>query len=532
MRGTAGPGCMARPSREGMSGGRIALRSEEMRTVRCLDIARSRRPALRRRRPGHPHGCGRARWEGNENGHCSVIISTIKPRDQVKSADARARAVSVAAKSRWTLSVVVSALGYRACKEGAVGAGDRRGDGREELQAALADVGRLVDRPTGAPHALYRGVWRLGRFGRPEERCRGWAWRFSADRHASAGDRAGCGEGFSLSWSYPGLLPCSRAKVSLRGISWLSWSNGRTRRPAGRRHGGMRGLRYWVAMNPARKRTVRLVVALSAAVVLASALIYTSFSAASPALSPSQLVRQAQPGRSYQLTGTVVENSVHRAGAVLQRRGPRRRTTIPVAYTGTVPDPFREGREVIVTGREARGRYVGERDSLITSARPSTRPLRRARSRTDRERIGRVSKLSGRTRLRLPAARAGRLRVRHRRLAVWGAQGQARVLGFRRGEGRVRACGESSPSPSRCSRSPSCATTSPSTRSPTPRAGPRRPSTARRPCGPRRKARCCCGPGCCRCGRAWRCSSRASGCATWPPTRRRSCSASAASSSR
>ena len=70
-------------------------------------------------------------------------------------------------------------------------------------------------------------------------------------------------------------------------------------------------------MNPARKRTVRLVVALSAAVVLASALIYTSFSAASPALTPSQLVHQAQPGRSYQLTGTVVAGSVHRGGGTL-----------------------------------------------------------------------------------------------------------------------------------------------------------------------------------------------------------------------
>jgi cytochrome c-type biogenesis protein CcmE len=121
-------------------------------------------------------------------------------------------------------------------------------------------------------------------------------------------------------------------------------------------------------MNPARKRTVRLVVALSAAVVLASALIYTSFSAASPALSPSQLVRQAQPGRSYQLTGTVVAGSVRRDGAVLyfgveDRTGG---TTIPVAYTGTVPDPFREGREVIVTVDKQGGRFVGERDTLIT----------------------------------------------------------------------------------------------------------------------------------------------------------------------
>jgi cytochrome c-type biogenesis protein CcmE len=121
-------------------------------------------------------------------------------------------------------------------------------------------------------------------------------------------------------------------------------------------------------MNPARKRTVRLVVALSAAVVLASALIYTSFSAASPALSPTQLVREAQPGRSYQLTGTVVQGSVHREGAVLHFGVEDRvgGTAVPLDYTGTVPDPFREGREVIVTVEKQGGQFVGERDSLIT----------------------------------------------------------------------------------------------------------------------------------------------------------------------
>ena len=121
-------------------------------------------------------------------------------------------------------------------------------------------------------------------------------------------------------------------------------------------------------MNPARKRNVRLTVALTAAVVLASALIYTSFSAASPALSPSQLVRQAQPGRSYQLTGTVVAGSVHREGAVLDFSVEDRAggTSVPISYTGTVPDPFREGREVIVTVEKGGGQYLGERDSLIT----------------------------------------------------------------------------------------------------------------------------------------------------------------------
>jgi|ERR1700689_1855431 cytochrome c-type biogenesis protein CcmE len=127
-------------------------------------------------------------------------------------------------------------------------------------------------------------------------------------------------------------------------------------------------------MNPARKRTVRLVVALSAAVVLASALIYTSFNAASPALTPSQLLREAQPGRSYQLTGTVVDGSVHHEGSVLRFSVADRANgadAVPVAYTGIVPDPFKEGREVIVTvekqGVEKQGAvYTGERNSLIT----------------------------------------------------------------------------------------------------------------------------------------------------------------------
>ncbi len=142
-------------------------------------------------------------------------------------------------------------------------------------------------------------------------------------------------------------------------------------------------MKYCTAMNPARKRTVRLTVALSAAVVLAGALIYTSFSAASPALTPSQLVRQVQPGRSSQLTGTVAKGSVHREGAVL-RFGVEDReggTAVPISYTGTVPDPFREGREVIVTVQKQGGTYVGEENSLITKcpskykvAPPSAKP--------------------------------------------------------------------------------------------------------------------------------------------------------------
>lgn len=121
-------------------------------------------------------------------------------------------------------------------------------------------------------------------------------------------------------------------------------------------------------MNPARKRTVRLVVALSAAVILASALIYTSFSAASPTVTPSQLVREATPGHAYQLTGKVKPGSVRHQEQTLyfsiqDRSG---EASVPLSYTGEVPGPFREGREVIVTVEKQGTQYVGQRDSLIT----------------------------------------------------------------------------------------------------------------------------------------------------------------------
>jgi|ERR1022692_771584 cytochrome c-type biogenesis protein CcmE len=121
-------------------------------------------------------------------------------------------------------------------------------------------------------------------------------------------------------------------------------------------------------MSPARKRRVRLVVALSAAVILASALIYTSFSAASPTVTPSQLVHEAVAGRSYQLTGKVKAGSVRREGQTLyfsvqDRAG---ETSVALSYTGSVPDPFREGREVIVTVEKQGTRFVGESNSLIT----------------------------------------------------------------------------------------------------------------------------------------------------------------------
>ena len=121
-------------------------------------------------------------------------------------------------------------------------------------------------------------------------------------------------------------------------------------------------------MDQPRKRRLRLTIALTAALVLAGALVYTTFSAASPERIPSQLARAAQPGQSYKLGGEVVPGSVRRAGETLEFRvrDPKGRSSVPVRYRGAVPDPFREGREVIVTVRAQDGVFVAERDSLVT----------------------------------------------------------------------------------------------------------------------------------------------------------------------
>ncbi len=121
-------------------------------------------------------------------------------------------------------------------------------------------------------------------------------------------------------------------------------------------------------MDPRRKRKLRLFVALTAAVLLAGALVYTSFSASTQAKEPSDLIASAEAGRSYELTGKVVKDSVDKDGDSLTFRIRDRdgRESLPVTYSGVVPDPFREGREVIVSGELKRGTFVAEHDSLIT----------------------------------------------------------------------------------------------------------------------------------------------------------------------
>jgi cytochrome c-type biogenesis protein CcmE len=65
----------------------------------------------------------------------------------------------------------------------------------------------------------------------------------------------------------------------------------------------------------------------------------------------------------------VVRGSVTHRGEALRFRVADRDgggKTLPVTYSGTVPDPFRGGREIVLTGEVDHGVFVGERDTLVT----------------------------------------------------------------------------------------------------------------------------------------------------------------------
>ena len=115
------------------------------------------------------------------------------------------------------------------------------------------------------------------------------------------------------------------------------------------------------------RNPARLVIALSVAAVLAVFLVYTSLAGGgTPMIQPSELA--AQEG-VVQLGGIVVgpvEGDARGDGLRFRLRDVKGDATVPVVYTGSIPDLFREGREVMVRGELADGVFTAERDSLVT----------------------------------------------------------------------------------------------------------------------------------------------------------------------
>ncbi|HET9507884.1 MAG TPA: cytochrome c maturation protein CcmE [Gaiellaceae bacterium] len=120
----------------------------------------------------------------------------------------------------------------------------------------------------------------------------------------------------------------------------------------------------------ARKRSpARLVIALSVAAALAVFLLYASIAGGgTPMIQPSELNGRTS---AVTLAGHVVgvpKGDSYADGLRFQVRDIKGGKTerVTVVYTGSVPDQFRTGRDIVVDGRLQNGVFVAERDSLIT----------------------------------------------------------------------------------------------------------------------------------------------------------------------
>lgn len=83
-------------------------------------------------------------------------------------------------------------------------------------------------------------------------------------------------------------------------------------------------------------------------------------------LRPSQL---AAHSGTVSLAGVVlspVRGDPNEGGLRFRLRDINGSRTVPVVYTGSVPDLFAAGRDVSVRGKLENGLFVAERDSLVT----------------------------------------------------------------------------------------------------------------------------------------------------------------------
>jgi len=112
---------------------------------------------------------------------------------------------------------------------------------------------------------------------------------------------------------------------------------------------------------------VRLALALSIAALLAVFLLYTSIAGGgTPSLRPSQLSGHA--GR-VTLSGRVlgpVRGNPEEGGMRFRLRDVNGTTSVPVVYTGSVPDMFKVGRDISVDGRLRNGTFVSVKNTLVT----------------------------------------------------------------------------------------------------------------------------------------------------------------------
>ena len=119
---------------------------------------------------------------------------------------------------------------------------------------------------------------------------------------------------------------------------------------------------------------LRFIVAIGLAVVLGAWLAWTSLGGSLETYAgPGELA--AASDDTYRLNGRVAPGAPTDAAAraqsaqglrftVIDKEDTRQR--VAVLYRGSVPDQFKAGREVVVTGKVEGGTFVARADSLIT----------------------------------------------------------------------------------------------------------------------------------------------------------------------
>jgi cytochrome c-type biogenesis protein CcmE len=113
----------------------------------------------------------------------------------------------------------------------------------------------------------------------------------------------------------------------------------------------------------------RLVIALSIAAVLAVFLLYTSIAGGgTPSISPSELQGRTDEVALAGLVVGPVTGDAHDGGLRFRLKDIEGDdpTTVPVLYTGSVPDLFRADRHIVVDGTLVNGTFVAAPGTMIT----------------------------------------------------------------------------------------------------------------------------------------------------------------------
>jgi cytochrome c-type biogenesis protein CcmE len=116
-------------------------------------------------------------------------------------------------------------------------------------------------------------------------------------------------------------------------------------------------------MTPTRKRRLVLAVLILAAAGIAGALIALALQSNVTYLhTPSEVDAGTVPDATFRLGGVVTEGSVERTEGTLdvRFRVTDRVHTVPVRFSGILPDLFREGQSIIARGRLVEGEFHAE----------------------------------------------------------------------------------------------------------------------------------------------------------------------------